>query len=846
MNAPVKMDDPTLHPMWQAQVELEKDMADQGVARYRASVARAKAAGRETDTKPVKQLHLQMVEKVAAGIDDYCFRQMTQRKGKPEIAYARALRWIDSDVAAWLALRVCLRMVSVEVRSYNTIAREIGTSIETEMVLVAYAEQFPAHYKADVRRLKEAKSTSQHAETVAVYKANTKAKPLLSWASFSDVELLHIGSRCLDIILGTTGLFETYLVAKAGPRKASGKSQAIRQVHPKRELMEWIAAGNTHTEMLEPAYGPCVVPPKPWAAFVGGGYYTPAVRPLTLIAKGPKAGWRNDDYRQFDWSNAYRAVNYVQAVGWRLNRQVLAVFKEVWPEVRERLRPALAGLPVPLSLDADSLPELPANYDSLPPEQQRDARRVRRSYYQQVASRLHAVLTVDRIAGQCDAYAHFEAFYYPHRYDFRGRIYPIPAGLQPQGGDLSRGLLEFAEGKPIGSQEGADWLYIHTANCFGVDKVSFEERIQWVEENEEVLLAIAQDPLSDLRWAEADDPWQALAACFDLLGYAREGFDWVSHLPVRLDGTCNGIQHFSALARDEIGGRAVNLLPGDKPEDIYRLVADKVTADLERLTMEGREEDRVWAAEWLAAVDHAVPRGLTKKPVMTMPYGATHLTKMRAVEEWLVAESKLPAATIERLRGPRSITFMATRVTAAINSTVIAPARVMEWLQFMARQAKHPIVYLTPDGFPMRQAYYEEGQAKRIRMTNFAGENLWLIAGRRSSNIDRKAMASAISANFVHSLDAATLRMTCHLLSQEGISTFTTIHDSYGTHACDVPRMNVALRSAFIGLYTGADLLADAAAAFEAAGGDDFQMRRPPPPGSLRLEGLAGAAYFFA
>jgi DNA-directed RNA polymerase len=55
----------------------------------------------------------------------------------------------------------------------------------------------------------------------------------------------------------------------------------------------------------------------------------------------------------------------------------------------------------------------------------------------------------------------------------------------------------------------------------------------------------------------------------------------VSGLPVAQDGSCNGLQHFSALLRDEIGGKAVNLIPGDVPEDVYQRIADKVLSKLE-------------------------------------------------------------------------------------------------------------------------------------------------------------------------------------------------------------------------------------------------------------------------
>lgn len=40
--------------------------------------------------------------------------------------------------------------------------------------------------------------------------------------------------------------------------------------------------------------------------------------------------------------------------------------------------------------------------------------------------------------------------YFPNNLDFRGRLYPVPPHLNHIGADLSRGLLEFSEGKPIG------------------------------------------------------------------------------------------------------------------------------------------------------------------------------------------------------------------------------------------------------------------------------------------------------------------------------------------------------------------------------------------------------------
>ena len=79
-------------------------------------------------------------------------------------------------------------------------------------------------------------------------------------------------------------------------------------------------------------------------------------------------------------------------------------------------------------------------------------------------------------------FLHAERIYFPHSIDFRGRAYPIPPHLNHQGPDLCRGLLEFAEKKPLG-ERGLFWLKITLANLKGEDKLVFEDRIKWCDAN---------------------------------------------------------------------------------------------------------------------------------------------------------------------------------------------------------------------------------------------------------------------------------------------------------------------------------------------------------------------------
>lgn len=53
-----------------------------------------------------------------------------------------------------------------------------------------------------------------------------------------------------------------------------------------------------------------------------------------------------------------------------------------------------------------------------------------------------------------------------------------------------------------------------------------------------------------------------------------------------MDGSCNGLQHYAALGRDEAGAKAVNVVPPatpmDLPSDVYTIVLEVVKEKVQR------------------------------------------------------------------------------------------------------------------------------------------------------------------------------------------------------------------------------------------------------------------------
>ena len=97
------------------------------------------------------------------------------------------------------------------------------------------------------------------------------------------------------------------------------------------------------------------------------------------------------------------------------------------------------------------------------------------------------------------------------------------------------------------------FLSMHGANTFGEDKLSFIDKHLLILEMTDKIIDCASNPLdSDALWHTADDPWNFLAFCFEWKDYCESPSTFKSHLSIAMDGSCNGLQHLSAMFLDEV------------------------------------------------------------------------------------------------------------------------------------------------------------------------------------------------------------------------------------------------------------------------------------------------------
>lgn len=810
--------------LYDIQLELEAEMSSLGVRAYRERLATNVEHGMETNSPPMRRLLDLAIRDTSTKIDEFL---ATSKKGagRRHLA-APILEKLPTDALAFITAGSILGDFTVPV-PMTKLCGAIGRRVESEIRFNELREQEPGLYKIATRKL-SAVSKSVYYRTNALRRLTNKLENDLTMLTQN--ERTNLGAKLLECFIAATGFVQVTTVRN---RK---KTQKI--IKPSPQTIEWLDTENARHELFQPWTLPMVVPPLDWTTPHSGGYLTTAVLQYPLVRTRNRAYLKR--LHDIPIPEVYAAVNAVQATAWRVNRRVLAVMEEIWEKQLDLgVLPAANDEDYPPRPDAIprdvAIGDLSEEHSAMLSGWRRAIRTVRDGNVRLVGKRVALVRTL----WTARKYRDFEEIFFPHNLDFRGRLYPLPVGLQPQGDDRQRGLLEFANGVPITDDWAETWFLAYGAGCWGIDKVSLEERAEWVMLNHQAIVASASDPLANRYWLEADKPWQALAFAMDYAGYMEHGGKgYVSHLPIQMDGSCNGLQNFSAILRDAEGGASVNLTPANKPADIYTEVADRVNERVRRDAQEGNDI----ALGWIGRIN----RKVVKRPVMTLPYGATKRGYLQQILDDTVNPMKRSGDfPFENTWGPAH--YLAGVIWDTVGEVVVAARQAMDWIQECAVIAGHagvPLRWTTPAGLPVLQDYREYKRTK-IKLT-FDNKLLYLNQVSDDVRLNKRAQRNGSSPNIIHSLDACHLMKTVNSCAKLGIESFSLIHDSYGTHAGNAMVMATVLREEFVKMYTEHEVLDEFRTTLLGDLPDGTELPPVPPKGTLDLTLVEHSPYFFA
>ena len=138
---------------------------------------------------------------------------------------------------------------------------------------------------------------------------------------------------------------------------------------------------------------------------------------------------------------------------------------------------------------------------------------------------------------------------------------------------------------------GREYLKIDLANCFGLDRMDWNDRIHWVNDNEPSLEKHAIHASSPILYRKALRAFREIQ---------KDSKHPTNHI-MGLDATASGLQIMGALSGCHQTCEAVNLVNAGRRMDVYNDIADFMNT-----------HPGVY-----------VTRDIVKKPIMTVFYGST-------------------------------------------------------------------------------------------------------------------------------------------------------------------------------------------------------------------------------
>lgn len=814
-------------PTIQDQIAFEKESSMISAERYYLKQDKLRDTDRGDEVDAARRIMRERIAEVGL-----CIESISQTRVGIAGKYNKLLKRVatfdvetgpDYNVLAYLGIKVIFQVMrDKNGTDWSHVASAVATKLEFEHKTRKFEQEHPGYYFKVMESMTEQCVTSyKHVRNTLAKKMNDFDMEWEPWDNHTKVQLAN--KILLSIVHKLPDVFFR------GVRYERDKTIALVATTPAAD--DWLSEFEAERGYFNPTRMPALIKPRDYFKdednIVSGGYYSHRLtRPLVKAY----ARLHKEYIAQHDMEQHIAAINKLQAVRWKVNTKILDVQRAIF----------LSGKPFAGMPQRDKLipPEPPQELEGLTKEDMTDEqlelltswKRAAKAVGRADRKRVGKIVQFKMAYDVATKFRDRDAFYYVYTADFRGRIYADTTGLSPQSNDTAKALLRFADEKPI-TTSGLYWLAVHGANCFGNDKISYEDRVDWIYDQHERIRTAVSDPIGHSEWwTSADKPWQFLAFCFewDATEYGANP-DAPSSIAVGLDGSCNGIQHYSALLRDHIGGKGVNLTNSRLPADIYQDVSDQLLSDLRAL------HGDPMAAAWIQT---GLGRKLAKRPVMTLPYGSTQTSAREYIMDWALDNmDKFPG--MEQREVYQACQWLTPHLWTAMSKVVVAARAAMDWIQKRTSQVvgstDEAMMWLSPVDFPVYQPYSVQ-ETDRVRTRTLGGIDITTSMARDTDEVHRTKQRSGIAPNFVHSLDSSHM---VRVINASDFTGYAMIHDDFGTHAADVGELWKIIRVEFYKMYTERDWLYDWSFQQGAYEGEY------PKKGDLNLGEVVNSEYFF-
>ena len=643
---------------------------------------------------------------------------------------------VDKDwtTVAYIGITQTIRTAGHDKNSLQMVIQGIGTQLEDHYRLTL----FETEHRDEVVQLKKAlkQRRSKDADHAKRLLNHHMKKQKMNWENWDMETKAHLGARVLRVILEVyDDVFEVEEVQEGEKTK--------NRIKVTDEFTNWKRAFiDFRSEWITPPR-PLKVQALNWTDDGDGGFHTERLKVSKVKCRGKVHESKIKSMPEVD-----AALNKQQSVKWVINRRMLkrvqeVLNSEVFKGIKNLQESKHVKLEEYLRRGNDELTEEMRKEKTYWKKSERDA-------YEGNIKVTARMLRISRTVKLAVELEEWEELYFVYNCDLVGRMYCNSEGLNTQGSDLEKSLLDFKKQYKV-SKEGRRWLQITAGKYFGI-KGSEEQLLEWYKENENRIKAIRDDWNVEW-WTKAKKPWLFLRIC-------TEVFEEYSGMPVPVDGVCNGLQHYTAMMRCKKTAENLGMTTRE-PSDVYTLVKEA----LERLY--GKQD-------WLT-------RDFTKPLVMLIAYGITKGSMLRLI--W---------GTLRGCMSYEESSKVGHDLWGVLNSIIKA---AIEGMEILKQEYKEGFMeWESPTGFVCYQPYEKlDTIVIKLTLSNSVRINMKKGTGVPSTRKQR----SAYPANKIHSIDAAHAVRIVNNTKTE----IRCTHDEFAVHCNRVLDLQETIREEFIKLY---------------------------------------------
>lgn len=249
------------------QIELEYQMVQSGIDRFNKQLDDLLEKDLGSKTKHGRTIIKGIVQPIEDSIKAL-MKDNTQNRNITK----RLIQNMKPDQVAYLALISLIDNIATKT-TLLTVARNIGVQIETQKRLDHWLSLQDG---VAANMIKEANKKSDKGFDHKRHGLNHKMKlDDIDIPNWSNEERIHVGIKMVDLIISSTGIVKL--------DKRVNKNKTVWHVIPTDETAEWIKAFNDTNSIALPRYSPCIVEPKDWDGFWGGGYYSDHINKLPFV-----------------------------------------------------------------------------------------------------------------------------------------------------------------------------------------------------------------------------------------------------------------------------------------------------------------------------------------------------------------------------------------------------------------------------------------------------------------------------------------------------------------------------------------------------------------------------------